>query len=130
MIQPPSGTVTFLFTDIEGSTNLAQQYPEAMPNLLARHHAILRQAIEAHHGYVFRIVGDGFCAAFPTASDALEADAEVLRRGRPTAEQAEDLRGAVEAKAAPRSPAAGGGRALTAISDQTPRRASEDHYDF
>ncbi len=73
MIQPPSGTVTFLFTDIEGSTTLAQQYPEALPNLLARHHAILRQAIQAHHGYVFQVIGDAFCAAFPTASDALRA---------------------------------------------------------
>ncbi len=71
MIQPPSGTVTFLFTDIEGSTDLAQQYPAALPNLLARHHAILRQAIEAHHGYVFQVMGDAFCAAFPTALDAL-----------------------------------------------------------
>ena len=40
---PPTGTVTFLFTDIEGSTRLSQQYPEAMPALLARHHQILRE---------------------------------------------------------------------------------------
>ena len=42
----PTGTVTFLFTDIEGSTKLAQQHPEAMPALLARHNQILHQAIE------------------------------------------------------------------------------------
>src|SRR5262245_47076536 len=41
----PSGIVTFLFTDIEGSANLAQQYAEALPTLLARHHAILQQSI-------------------------------------------------------------------------------------
>lgn len=69
----PVGTVTFLFTDIEGSTQLWQQYPAAMPVALARHHAILRQAIESHNGYVFQIVGDAFCAAFPTAIDGLNA---------------------------------------------------------
>src|SRR5215217_7583741 len=69
----PTGTVTFLFTDIEGSTNLAQQYPDALPALLARHNTILREAIELHHGQVFRIIGDAFCAAFPTPSDALKA---------------------------------------------------------
>ena len=69
----PSGTVTFLFTDIEGSTKLAQQYPDAMPAMLARHHAILNQAIESHDGYVFQIIGDAFTAAFHTALDALKA---------------------------------------------------------
>src|SRR3990172_1255628 len=69
----PTGTVTFLFTDIEGSTKLAQQYPEAMPSLLARHHSILHQSIQACHGYVFQIIGDAFCAAFQTALDALSA---------------------------------------------------------
>ncbi|MDQ3005244.1 MAG: hypothetical protein M3R47_07655 [Chloroflexota bacterium] len=56
----PSGTVTFLFTDIEGSTKLAQQYPDAMPTLLARHHEILHQSIQAHNGYVFQVVGDSW----------------------------------------------------------------------
>ncbi len=46
----PTGTVTFLFTDIEGSTSLAQNYPDEMHTLLERHHTILRQSIEAHHG--------------------------------------------------------------------------------
>src|SRR6266540_5106293 len=75
----PSGTVTFLFTDIEGSTKLAQEHPQKMPELLARHDAILNQAIEAHHGFVFRIVGDSFSAAFDTASDALSAALEAQR---------------------------------------------------
>ncbi len=69
----PSGTVTFLFTDIENSSRLAQQYPAAMPALLERHHAILQQSIQAQHGYVFQIVGDAFCAAFHNASEALHA---------------------------------------------------------
>ena len=69
----PSGTVTFLFTDIEGSTKLAQQYPDAMPVLLARHHEILHQAIQTNNGHVFQIVGDSFAAAFHSAGDALNA---------------------------------------------------------
>src|SRR5512136_1167036 len=75
----PTGTVTFLFTDIEGSTSLAQQFPAELPALLARHHAILQQAIQAHSGHVFQIIGDAFCAAFPTASDALQAALEAQR---------------------------------------------------
>jgi predicted ATPase/class 3 adenylate cyclase len=75
----PTGTVTFLFTDIEGSTTLAQRYPAEMPALLARHHAILREAIETHHGHVFQIIGDAFCAAFPTANDALNAALDAQR---------------------------------------------------
>src|SRR5688572_6500018 len=72
----PTGTVTFLFTDIEGSTKLAQQYPDAMPGLLARHHKILNQSIQTHNGFVFQIIGDAFCAAFHSASDALNAALE------------------------------------------------------
>src|SRR5512138_3978641 len=79
----PSGTVTFLFTDIEGSTALAQQFPADLPVLLARHHAILHQAIQAHNGHVFQITGDAFCAAFSTANDALKAarDAQCALQG-------------------------------------------------
>jgi class 3 adenylate cyclase/tetratricopeptide (TPR) repeat protein len=67
----PSGTVTFLFTDIEGSTKLWEQNPNAMRPALARHDVLLRDAIENSHGYVFKTVGDAFCAAFGTAPDAL-----------------------------------------------------------
>ena len=79
MAELPTGTVTFLFTDIEGSTTLAQQYPAALPVLLARHHALLHEAIEAHHGHVFQIRGDAFCAAFHTASDAVNAALDAQR---------------------------------------------------
>ena len=79
MTQLPTGTVTFLFTDIEGSTPLAQQYPAELPALLARHHAILHQAIAAHRGHVFQIVGDAFSAAFFTAGDALAAALDAQR---------------------------------------------------
>jgi len=75
----PSGTVTFLFTDIEGSTKLAQQYPDGMPALLARHNEILNQAIESHNGFVFRVIGDSFSASFHDANDALQAAVEAQR---------------------------------------------------
>ena len=71
MRQPPTGTVTFLFTDIEGSTKLWQDQPEQMRPALARHDQLLRQALEAGGGYVFKTVGDAFCAAFATAPEAL-----------------------------------------------------------
>jgi len=69
----PSGIVTFLFTDIEGSTKLWEEHPEAMRAALARHDALLRQAIESNSGVVFKTVGDAFCAAFASAPDALHA---------------------------------------------------------
>ena len=73
MASPPTGTVTFLFTDIEGSTKLWERDAQAMQAALARHDAVLRSAIEERGGYVFKTVGDAFCAAFPTTPDALEA---------------------------------------------------------
>jgi len=73
MRHPPTGTVTFLFTDIQGSTKLWEQHPDQMRPALARHDQLLRQAIEGNNGYVFKTVGDAFCAAFPTAPDALQA---------------------------------------------------------
>ena len=69
----PTGTVTFLFTDIEGSTKLAREHPDTWENVRARHHAVLRDAIECYQGHVFQIIGDAFCAAFHTAGDALKA---------------------------------------------------------
>ena len=69
----PSGTVTFLFTDIEGSTHLWQEQPEAMGIAHARHDEILRAAIESNHGYIFQIVGDSFSAAFHNAMDGFRA---------------------------------------------------------
>jgi class 3 adenylate cyclase len=64
MRQPPSGTVTFLFTDIEGSTRLWEERPDEMRAALARHDEILRATIEGNGGYVFATGGDGFAAAF------------------------------------------------------------------
>lgn len=75
----PSGTVTFLFTDIEGSTKLAQEYPDQLPTLLVRHHEILNQAIRRHAGFVFQVVGDSFLAAFHNTRDAVSAALEAQR---------------------------------------------------
>jgi len=72
-ISLPTGTVAFLFTDIQGSTQLWQQYPHDMPSALERHHEILRQSIQVEGGYVFQIVGDAFCVAFHTCLAALQA---------------------------------------------------------
>lgn len=76
---PPTGTVTFLFTDIEGSTRLWEQYPEPMKAALGRHDTLLKQVIETHQGYVFKTVGDAFCAAFATAARALAAALDAQR---------------------------------------------------
>ena len=73
MTELPSGTVTFLFTDIEGSTRLWQEHPEGMQPALARHDELVRDAIETHGGYVVKTTGDGAHAAFATASDAVDA---------------------------------------------------------
>lgn len=73
MSSPPTGTVTFLFTDIEGSTRLWERNTPAMRVALARHDEILRSTIKEHGGHVFKTVGDAFCASFGTATAALEA---------------------------------------------------------
>src|SRR4051794_27138723 len=69
----PSGTVTFLFTDIESSTRLWQEFPDAMVDALARHDAILRETVEAAGGRVVKTTGDGVHAVFANASEAIDA---------------------------------------------------------
>ena len=69
----PTGTVTLLFTDIQGSTRLWEAEPGQMAAALRRHDEILRTAIEDAGGYVFKTVGDAFCAAFATAPAAVRA---------------------------------------------------------
>jgi predicted ATPase/class 3 adenylate cyclase len=69
----PTGTVTFLFTDIEGSTQRWESKRDAMKPAVARHDALMRGAIEAGGGYVFKTIGDAFCAAFRTAPEAISA---------------------------------------------------------
>jgi len=79
MIVPPTGTVTFLFTDIEGSTRMWERNPSVMQKVLSRHDEILQSAIEANGGYVFKTVGDAFCAAFGSTTEALGAALEGQR---------------------------------------------------
>jgi predicted ATPase/class 3 adenylate cyclase len=69
----PTGTVTFLFSDIEGSTERWESHRDAMSEAVKRHDVLMRSAIESHGGYVFKTVGDAFCAAFPRVSDAVAA---------------------------------------------------------
>jgi predicted ATPase/class 3 adenylate cyclase len=75
----PTGTVTFLFTDIEGSTNLARSLRARWPDVLEEHHSILRRAIRGHRGVDLRTEGDAFFAVFPSAVDAIAASAEAQR---------------------------------------------------
>jgi predicted ATPase/class 3 adenylate cyclase len=81
----PTGTVTFLFTDLEASTRLWEEFPDAMRAALARHDEIIRDAIAARGGHVVKMAGDGAHAAFGTAGDAVHAalDAQLgLQRER------------------------------------------------
>jgi class 3 adenylate cyclase len=72
-VAAPTGTVTFLFTDIEGSTQRWESAPETMPAALERHDAIMRSAIDSHDGYIFATGGDGFAVAFSRAGSAASA---------------------------------------------------------
>jgi hypothetical protein len=87
----PTGTVTFLFTDIEGSTALWERHRDLMQAALAQHHAILRASIESNAGHVFNIVGDAFCAAFATAPAALAAAVAAQRALQSTINDPESI---------------------------------------
>jgi predicted ATPase/class 3 adenylate cyclase len=76
MAAPPSGTVTLLFSDIEGSTLLLRRAGDAYPELLDRHRALLREAFERHRGHVVGSEGDQFFVAFESAGDAVAAAAD------------------------------------------------------
>jgi predicted ATPase/class 3 adenylate cyclase len=70
---PPSGVVTFLFTDVEGSTRRWEADADEMRSALASHDDVLREAIEAHGGWLFKHTGDGVCAAFASPRSAVDA---------------------------------------------------------
>jgi len=76
-MQAPAGVVTFLFTDIEGSTRLWEQQPERMRPALARHDAIARAAVQGHRGTVVKTAGDGVHATFDDPLDAISATLEL-----------------------------------------------------
>jgi len=73
----PSGTVTFLFTDIEGSTQLWEKYPDKMRSALAVHDSILSDVITVNHGHIIKTTGDGAHAVFEKAIDALHATLDI-----------------------------------------------------
>ncbi len=69
----PSGTVTFLFTDIEGSTQRWEAHRDAMQQAVAHHDEIVRSAVALHNGSVFKTIGDAFCAVFSRPQDAVRS---------------------------------------------------------
>src|SRR5580692_3687721 len=73
MTERPIGTVTFLITDIEGSTQRWEHDPETMRTSVAQHDMVLRTAIEANGGWPFKNTGDGILAAFSSARSAIDA---------------------------------------------------------
>ena len=79
MAELPTGTVTFLFTDIEGSTKLLHELGDEYADVLAEHRRILREAFSAHDGVEVDTQGDAFFVAFPRATDAADAAAESQR---------------------------------------------------
>jgi len=81
----PGGLVTLLFTDIEGSTQMWERYPEAMKPALARHDDLIHCALATHGGQVVKTTGDGVFAVFPSAKDAVRSvvAAQVLLQAEP-----------------------------------------------
>jgi class 3 adenylate cyclase len=77
---PPSGVVTFLFSDVEGSTRRWEADAEGMRAALAAHDEVLRTAIEDHDGFLFKHTGDGVCAAFSSPKSAVDAAVAAQRR--------------------------------------------------
>src|SRR5579864_2830559 len=75
----PTGTVTFLFSDIEGSTQRWESHRAAMDAAVKRHDAVMRSAIEQHNGFIFKTVGDEFCVVFARVSDAIAAAIDAQR---------------------------------------------------
>lgn len=69
----PTGDVTFLFTDLEGSTKYWEKFPDVMPAIYDRHDAILRQAVTAHDGVIYKVIGDAIQAAFQTPEAGIAA---------------------------------------------------------
>ena len=80
MLAPPTGTVTFLLTDVEGSTKWWEEHPLAMQAALRIHDDILRRQADRHSGFVFATGGDAFAVAFGTAHQAIDAAVDAQRQ--------------------------------------------------
>src|SRR4029079_5547737 len=118
----PSGVVTFLFTDIEGSTRRWETDADGMRAALASHDDLMRETVETHDGWLFKHTGDGVCAAFASPKSAIEAAVAAqhtlelpVRMGIATGEaelRGEDYFGAVLNRAARVMAAGHGGQVL------------------
>src|ERR1044071_2188508 len=75
----PTGTVTLMFSDIEGSTRLLRRLGDAYADVLSTHHELVRAAFTRHRGYEVDMQGDAFFVTFASASDAVAAAADVQR---------------------------------------------------
>ena len=75
----PTGIITFLFTDIEGSTRLWETFPAEMPHAFARHEAIVRETVAVYGGHAYKMIGDAFQVAFQEASNAVACAADIQR---------------------------------------------------
>jgi class 3 adenylate cyclase len=75
-MRPPRGNVSFLFTDIERSSQLWEMHPQTMGRALAQHDDLVRTAVLEHNGYIFKTAGDAFCVAFGSAMNAVRAAAD------------------------------------------------------
>src|SRR5437588_10577114 len=93
--EPASQTLTFLFTDVEGSTRLWEQHPDSMRDALGQHDAILRSAVESSHGQVVKTTGDGLHAVFASAVDCVNA---CLRAQRGLAQESWDETGPIRVR--------------------------------
>jgi predicted ATPase/class 3 adenylate cyclase len=93
----PSGTVTFLFTDIESSTKLWEQYPDEMKSALQKHDSILKDVIASNHGYLIKTTGDGVHAVFSTTLDAVNASI-AAQRDFQTSEFFKDSKAAIKVR--------------------------------
>jgi len=79
-MRPPGGNVTFLFTDIERSSQLWETHPRTMGRSLAQHDDLIRATVAEHGGYIFKTMGDAFCVVFESTLNAVQAAIVAQRR--------------------------------------------------
>ena len=77
MLKPPEGHIAFLFTDVEGSTKLSQNFPDKLSSALDKHQSILTTAVESNNGIIFKHIGDAYHCAFANPEDAVNAAVEI-----------------------------------------------------
>ncbi|MEO8664400.1 MAG: tetratricopeptide repeat protein [Ignavibacteria bacterium] len=88
----PTGYITFLFTDIEGSTKLAQKFPHTVQDILKHHHTIVNDIVESNTGYIFKKIGDAYCISFNDACDAVKASYDLQKKIKEESREGYDLK--------------------------------------